>query len=318
MTTLLWNHVTPPPPEVFFRRGDPNDPRLGEVVLTTPSAYERSDLVLLGLPQDEGVQRNQGRVGARKAPDAIRTYLYRMVALHHARINLFDLGNTRLESTLEATHERHMEVVRQVLRDGKRLIVLGGGNDTSFPDCAALAKESRRVLAFNIDAHFDVRVDTPCNSGTPYRQLLEGQYIRPDDFYEVGSVPFANSATYRDYLLQRGVTIYSLNHLLETGIPVLFKPILADSVADAIFWGIDLDVVNVSEAPGVSAPNPLGITGHHLCQITALAATDRRTRILEFTEVNPEHDSDGRTCRLTAAAIYHALMSFNIHLHQEG
>jgi arginase family enzyme len=29
------------------------------------------------------------------------------------------------------------------------------------------------VLALNVDAHFDVRADSPRNSGTPYRQLLE-------------------------------------------------------------------------------------------------------------------------------------------------
>jgi arginase family enzyme len=58
----------------------------------------RAEVVLLGLPQDEGVARNKGRLGAAGAPDAIRQALYKCVALQSVR--LIDLGNTRIQPTL--------------------------------------------------------------------------------------------------------------------------------------------------------------------------------------------------------------------------
>src|SRR5207237_988175 len=86
----------------------------------------------------------------------------------HGRLSRLELGDIVPQDTLEATHRVQKEWMQQLLRDGKRVVVLGGGNDISYPDCAALADVVPNLLAFNIDAHFDVREDTPCNSGTPY------------------------------------------------------------------------------------------------------------------------------------------------------
>ena len=51
---------------LFYRRDDPNDPRLGELVKRDPKDYEGADIVILGCPQDEGVKRNGGRVGGKR------------------------------------------------------------------------------------------------------------------------------------------------------------------------------------------------------------------------------------------------------------
>src|SRR5436305_1094143 len=45
----------------------PDDPRLGEIIETwdgVESAFRRGRAVIVGFPQDEGVRRNGGRVGA--------------------------------------------------------------------------------------------------------------------------------------------------------------------------------------------------------------------------------------------------------------
>ncbi|MEP7273965.1 MAG: arginase family protein [Acidobacteriota bacterium] len=158
--------------DIFFSRDDNNDPRLGEVLSRDERLYDKARVVLLGCPQDEGVRRNRGRVGAALAPTEIRRSLYRLSPPVEKEV-LFDLGDTQIRGTLEETHELQLQIVRQLLRDGKRVIVLGGGNDISYPDCKALATEAPGLLAFNIDAHLDARADAERNSGTPYRQLLE-------------------------------------------------------------------------------------------------------------------------------------------------
>jgi formiminoglutamase len=296
---------------LFFSHPDPHDIRLGTVVSENPADYDVASIVLLGCPQDEGVRRNGGRPGARLAPDAIRQCLYRLVPPQAAtgeHVHLFDLGNTVIQSDLEATHERHQQIVQQIIRDGKRVIVLGGGNDIAYPDCAGLAAEVPNLLMLNVDAHFDVRDSPVRHSGTPYRQLLEEAHIRPDNFYEVGSQPFANAPIYRQYLDEKGAHVCDLDTLREMGIASFFGQALSKSSAQAIFWGIDVDSVKAADAPGVSAPNPLGLTAAELCQITRIAGRDPRSRIIEFTEVNPEFDIDQRTCRLTATAIFYFLL----------
>ena len=306
------HHCTSVNPELLYRRDDVNDVRLGETVLTDPAQYEDAHVVLLGCPQDEGVRRNKGRVGAKDAPDAIRRCLYRYVTIN--KLKLFDIGNTVIQDTLEATHEVHRENVRQMLRDGKKVVILGGGNDVSYPDCSALALESEKgIVAFNIDAHFDVRADEPRNSGTPYRQLLEEGHIQGNHFFEVGYQPFANSPSYEKYLVDKGAMLipllavwtHGINHVLEL---MSIKPDLP------IFWGLDMDVVRAADAPGVSAVNPAGMTGDEFIRIATQAGADPNTRIFEITEVNPTYDIDERTCRLAAAAIWTFLAALTRHI----
>lgn len=295
-----------PDAALFYRRGDPNDARLGELARSDPAAYAAAQVVILGCPQDEGVRRNQGRPGAAAAPAAIRAALYRLGVAGLEQLPIFDLGDTLIQAELEATHALQRQIVAQLIGDGKRLIVLGGGNDMSYPDCAGLADAASPVLALNVDAHYDVRADTPRNSGTPYRQLLEEGLLAPERLIELGGQPFANSPTYNGYLRERGVRAYSLRAARAHGLAALIGELLQAKAA-AIFWGLDMDVVRAAESPGVSAPNPLGMSGEELCLIAELAAADPRTRLIEISELNPAYDIDGRTARLAAVAIWHAL-----------
>lgn len=305
-----FDHLIPIKPDLLYRRDDPNDRRLGEIVSVDPNQYRAADIVILGCPQDEGVRRNQGRLGAAKAPDEIRRALYRLVAPDPLHITVLDIGDTPIQTTLEATHDRHTSIVQQVVQDGKQIISLGGGNDVAYADCAGLAKAVASVLAINVDAHFDVRADEISNSGTPYRQLLEEGYVMGPNLYEVGNVPMVNSPIYHDYLVAKKANIIDLDRVQARGLPAIFQTILEND-APFIFWGLDMDVVRASDAPGVSAPNPIGLSGYDFHQLGTIAGHDPRSRIFEITEVNPDYDLDGRTARLAAATIYQFITTIN-------
>jgi len=299
----IFDYLNTPAPDIFYKRNDPNDVRLGETVQTDPESYAEANVVILGCPQDEGVRRNKGRIGAAQAPDEIRRTLYKFVPPDNDTLRLFDAGNTIIQDTLEETHAIHSQIVEQIIKDGKKIVSLGGGNDVSYPDCSGLAKAVDSVLAINVDAHFDVRADEIRNSGTPYRQLLEEGFIKGENFYEVGSMPMVNSPVYRDYLLEKNAHIIGLETIQSQGVHQVFAKILEND-SETIFLGLDMDVVNVSYAPGVSAVNPLGLTAYEFCQIAAIVGADKRTRIFEITEFNPTYDIDSHTARLATAAIH--------------
>jgi formiminoglutamase len=292
MTTLA--HLVPTEDDVFYSRRDPNDVRFGDIVLRDPEAYPHSQVVILGCPQDEGVRRNWGRAGSRFAPNEIRKALYRYpVSEAHQYLKLIDVGNLRIGETLEETHEWLCETLQGFLQDGKKVVVLGGGNDISYPDCRALCATISVPLVFNIDRHLDVRADTLRNSGTPYRQLLEEGAIPPSMFHEVGINSYANSPTYLKYVQDLGAHIHYLGDLRDGGVGSAVRAIVSSSPA--------------VEAPGVSAPGPMGLTAREVCEIADVAASDPRTRIIEITEVNPEYDRDGITSKLAANIIVRAL-----------
>ncbi|MCP4900671.1 MAG: formimidoylglutamase [bacterium] len=304
----LVGELVPASEDVFYSRNDPNDLRFGDVAERTLSAYGVCEIVVVGCPQDEGVRRNRGRPGARLAPTRIRRALYRYaVSEVHEHLRMLDLGDVRVDRELELIHQGLLRVVRHCLADGKKVVVLGGGNDISYPDCQALSSVVEHPLVVNIDRHLDVRADEARNSGTPYRQLLEEGAIRPSDFHEVGINTFANSPTYLRYVEEKGAHVHCLSDVRDAGVGKTVREIVDSSTTDGIFFGFDLDVVRAVEAPGVSDPSPMGLTAREVCEIADVAASDPRTRIVEITEVNPEFDLDEVTSRLAANIIVRAL-----------
>ena len=288
----IFEQTTRPDASLFFTRGDKNDPRLGEIVHRDPENYDWTNIVIVGCPQDEGVQRNNGRVGAAAAPDAIREQFYKLTPFNIKK-KIFDLGDVCIGGSLEETHDNHRRVVCQLLRDGKRIIVLGGGNDISYPDGAAMAEVygPEWWIGVNIDAHLDVRIAKQRNSGTPYRQLLEEKHLLPKFFYEVGFQTHFASPIYYEYIRDLGVNRISLELLrsredadieLKESIRQKF---IGQSSSLNTFFGFDMDSVRSADAPGTSAPSPLGLRAGEFITLVKYAASLANTKIIEFSEV---------------------------------
>lgn len=307
----IFDLTSRPAEDLFFSRHDPHDPRLGELVSRDQNGYTTADIVIIGCPQDEGVRRNKGRVGAAEAPAAIRRQFYKLTPFNIKK-RVFDLGDVKIGGSLEETHDTHCEVVKQVLRDGKRIIVLGGGNDVSYPDGVAMAEVfgADTWIGINVDAHLDVRIADERNSGTPYRQLLDGGHLLPEFFYEVGYQTHFASPVYYKYLRDLGVHRISLELLRSREEPdmeikdQIRQRFIGQSASLNTFFGFDLDAVRCADAPGTSTPSPLGLRGGEFITLVKYAASLANTKIVEFSEVNPKYDIDDRTTRLVAIAMH--------------
>lgn len=307
----IFRSTTRPDPELFFRRNDPNDKRLGELISADEKDYESARIVIVGCPQDEGVRRNNGRVGAALAPTAIRKQFYKLTP-YGIKSKVFDLGDINIGETLEETHDTHCDVVKQLLADGKKVIVIGGGNDISYPDGKAMSETfgPEWWIGINVDSHLDVRADEPRNSGTPYRQLLEEKLLKPGYFYEVAYQTHFASPTYYAYLVELGVNRISLELLRSRDsadkeiMEQVRQKFINHSSSMNTFFGFDMDAVRSSDAPGTSAPSPLGLRAGEFITLVKYAASLSNTRMIEFSEVNPNFDIDDRTTKLVAIGMH--------------
>src|SRR5438093_11057310 len=80
-SAVAWSTQLEPARRLKHPRRRADDPRLWEITECwdgNPRALQPGRAVLVGFPQDEGVRRNGGRVGAAKAPDEIRSWLGRL------------------------------------------------------------------------------------------------------------------------------------------------------------------------------------------------------------------------------------------------
>lgn len=165
-------------------------------------------------------------------------------------------------------------------------------------------------VAVNVDAHFDVRADQTRNSGTPYRQLLDEGLLKPDHFYEVAYQDHFASPVYYDYLQRLGVNLISLDQVRSRATPdervreMMRAKFIKQSLDLYTFFGFDLDAVRSSDAPGTSASSPIGLRAGEFLTLVKFAASLSNTKLIEFSEVNPEFDIDNRTSKLVAVSMH--------------
>ncbi len=288
-----------------------SDPGLSEYIRTDPSHYAASDIVIIGCPWDEGIRRSGGRPGAASAPDAIRQRFLELTTFNIKK-RLFDIGDIPFNESLESTHANLRLVVESILKDGKRIIAIGGGGDVSYPDGLAMAATFApdEWIAVNIDSRLDVRRSDRICSGSAFRRLMDEGSLIPNKFYEAGYQSHFTSPADYDHIRAAGVHRISLELLrsraqadLELKEQIRQK-FIGHSSALNTFFSFDMSVVRMADAPGTTSPSPLGLRAGEFIQLVKYAASLANTRIVEFTEMNPDHDIDGRTAMLVAIAMH--------------
>lgn len=128
--------------------------------------------VLVGFASDEGVRRNQGRVGAAQGPSALRRAL---APLSDPDRPVRDAGDVVVTGgDLEGGQERLGARVRAILSAGGLPVVLGGGHEVAYGTYRGWAGQPGWGI-LNLDAHLDLRHADVATSGTPFAQAAAAE-----------------------------------------------------------------------------------------------------------------------------------------------
>jgi len=256
---------------------------------------EGCQIALLGLPDDLGVSLNHGRRGAALGPTAFRSLLVTYGVEQPEFPRVFDAGDVVPAETLEATHTRVTAATTALLDAGLFPIAIGGGHDLTFPFVRAVAAKHAGLAGLYFDAHLDVREGE--GSGMPFRRLVETCGVSALHLH--GFRPLVNSQAHCDWFLQHGGTLY------PDGSPVALPE------AENLFVSFDLDVLDGSQAPGVSARNPAGWCVREAEPWVRAAGANPAVRSFDLMELNPRHDLDQRTARIAAHLFLTFLQGFS-------
>jgi formiminoglutamase len=277
-------------------------------------------IALLGLPDDTGVELNGGRTGAASGPAAFRTALSRFGSVHDAlkrrdlAVSVWDAGDVlpaagRDARGLQETHARVSATTAWLHEHGFVVVAVGGGHDLSAPTIGALARHAALpVGGINFDAHLDVR--ERIGSGMPFRRLIEERALDPSRFVEIGLGRFANDPGDLEWLSEKGARLVFADEVRADGLDSVSALQTALGGSSPAFLSIDLDGLDGSVAPGVSAVNPLGLGVAHACALSEAAGREPRIRHYDIMELCPEQDPGGRTARVAALLFLHFVTGF--------
>jgi formiminoglutamase len=288
-------------------------------------------IALLGFPSDEGVRRNQGRVGAALAPRALRQALAPLA--WHQTSPIYDAGDVVFhEQQLEAGQRALGYVVAEVLHQGHCPLVLGGGHETAWGTFQGLVEHIRegeapaeplayresgsagtlpfrafKLGVINLDAHFDLRPSSVAHSGTPFAQMAEWCAANklPFHYLPIGISKPGNTAALWEGAKVLGVSCINDQEMscsrYQEALPRITNFI---QQMDAIYLSIDLDVLPASVMPSVSAPAGLGVPLEVILEVIQRIAATGKLVVADVVEYNPTLDTQGIGVRAAARIIW--------------
>lgn len=249
-------------------------------------------VALLGVPWDE---HSSSERGAAQAPPLIRAAM-RSPASNLSTESGLDLGwEARfsdagdIEVPEGAAAQGAIEgVVRALVAQGARVMALGGDHAVTYPLVRAQAPSYPDLTIVHIDAHPDLYDDFEgdrLSHASPFARILEEKLA--SRLVQIGIRTL--NAPQRAQVARFGVELVEMRD---------FRPDLVVSASGPVYVSIDLDGLDPAYAPGVSHPEPGGLSTREVLGV--LQRLEGQLVGADVVELNPLRDPDGATARVAA------------------
>jgi len=248
-------------------------------------------LTLIGLPWDASSSHARG---AGLAPSVIRAVLFSPSSSPYSMsgvdvrtaIKSYDFAELP-ENAAEARTAIEARVAA-ALAAGHAPLSLGGDHSVTFPILKAVAAAHGPVNVLHIDAHPDLYDDYDgdrYSHASPFARALDAGAI--NNLVQVGIR--ARSPVYADFAEKHGVVMLAPD---EAG------AVPYEKLAAPLYVSIDLDGLDPAFAPGVSHPEPGGLTTREVLGV--LKRLSARPVGADIVELNPERDINLLTAHVAA------------------
>ena len=252
-------------------------------------------VTLVGVPWDRSSSFQRG---AAEAPDAIRAALWspssntwneRGDDVSQAQV-LGDAGNLPLPEEPAAARDAITNGVSALLAAGHRPLVLGGDHSITYPVLRAWQGRGPAPVVLHFDAHGDMydefegdRYSHAC----PFARVMEeGLAAR---LIQVGVRTLTGHL--RDQVARFGVAVYPPSRWRDAAEAVR-------TLEAPVYISLDIDVLEPMLAPGISHPEPGGLTPREVLEV--LAAGRAPAVGADVVEYNPANDFRNLTAFVAA------------------
>jgi formiminoglutamase len=321
--TYPYPELTPP----SFRwntMGQPTEPKVHEWIRTldpNQSAevdWSDVDVSILGVPLSRS---SISASAASENPNALRQAWTGFVPysldedVDLTSLNVVDLGDVRQHVTdIGYSHQQIEEAMVSMRRHHPHTLPIMMGGDHSIT--AMLLKgwkkahPEQRIGLLQLDTHFDLRSldDNGPSNGTPVRNLIESGTLQGEDVWNIGLHGYFNAKSLKTYADEKGVQYVTLKQARNEGIPHIIEKALKDlsQRVDVIYLTVDMDVLDISYAPGVPAATPGGMRTDELFDLVLTAGQHPKVQAMDIVCLDPYKD----IAHATVKAGVHVLLSF--------
>ena len=260
-----------------------------------------TDIAIFGVNEDRFSVNNEGcAMGA----DVIRKHLYDLFS-GNEQVKLADLGNIMQGYTVDDTYFAVTNVVSELVSHGIIPLIIGGGQDLSYPVYRAYENLGQIINIVAVDPMFDLGKDSQeINSRSYLSKIILHQPNYLFNFTNIGYQSYFVDQDAIGLMKNLFFDIYRLGNVRDNMDDV--EPV----VRNADMLSIDVSAVRSSDAPGNANAGPNGFNGEELCRIVRYAGLSDKLSSIGFFEYNPSFDRQEQTAMLIAQAIWYFLEGF--------
>jgi formiminoglutamase len=225
-------------------------------------------------------------------------------------VAVWDVGDIECpDEDLEMAQEALAKAVEALLSHHFIPIVIGGGHEMAWGHFQGISRSLNAPIGIiNFDAHFDLRPllkGDKGSSGTSFLQISNycEKMKQHFSYLCVGIQKCGNTEALFHKAKELGVQYLSAEEVALQPEASLAKIKQYIQQHDKIYLTICLDGFAAPFAPGVSAPQSLGLSPWMVLPALELIATSGKLVSFDIAELSPPYDQGGVTAHLTASLV---------------
>ena len=202
--------------------------------------------------------------------------------------------------------QRVKDAAREVLKDGKFLLALGGEHSMTAGLVAAVAEMHGPISVLQIDAHADLRDSyggTKHSHACVMRRVLE----TAKQICQVGIRSYSRE---EKEACSEQVANFITPQVIEAD-PAWIDRVLG-MLGEKVYITVDMDGLDPSIAPGVGTPEPGGLTWAQVTGLLRRVCTERQVVAADVVEARPLADNHVTEC-LAARLAYKIIAYTQLH-----
>jgi formiminoglutamase len=258
-------------------------------------------LAIIGIEEERRAVNNKG---CGEAANAVRPFLDKLYKGKY-KPKIVDLGNIKQGHTVKDSYYALTSVCHVLIKNKIVPIVIGGGQDLTFPMYRAYDKIEPTINLVDVDAKFNIGgPDSEFNSSAYVGKIVLHQPNILFNYSNIGYQTFLVPQKEIELFHKLYFDAYRLGEVRSNMEEV--EPI----VRSADLLSFDISSIRMSDAPGNGNTSPNGFYGEEACQITRYAGLSDKLSAIGFFEINPSKDKSGQTAHLVAQLIWYFIEGY--------
>ena len=260
-------------------------------------SYEKSDLILLGVPMDYTASNIPG---SRFAPKRVRELSYTLENYSpffddFIDEKFYDAGDIVLPwGNTDKSIKFIGETAKGILSDGKKIVSIGGDHLITFPVVKEYVEKYKDLVVLQFDAHTDLREEWN-NEKYSHATVLKliHDIIKKGHLYQFG----IRSGSKEEFDFAKKHC-----HIYKNDVYEPLKKVLGNLSNKDVYITIDIDVLDPAFAPGTGYIEAGGISSKELLDSVSLLLSESNVNIVgaDVVEVCPPTDNSDRTSAIAA------------------